>query len=246
MGGDAPTPAQLRDRLRLFATICRAVSYAHQRGVIHRDLKPSNILVVAAAPGGSSATGSRASAPRLAQVKILDFGLARIADADSRGEPAERARRHPRNAGLHEPRAGARRHPRDRPAQRRLRARRHPLRAHHVAFPVRDGRALSMAALRAICEQPPKPLQQTFRGGYRIDSDLQTIVGKALEKEPGPPLRERGRARRGHRALPRERADPRAPAERGVPPPQDDLAAPRRGRSGGGDPRPPRRRRGRR
>ena len=41
-----------------------------------------------------------------------------------------------------------------------------------------------VAALRAICEQPPKPLQQTFRGGYRIDSDLQTIVGKALEKEP--------------------------------------------------------------
>ncbi len=41
-----------------------------------------------------------------------------------------------------------------------------------------------VAALRAICEQPPKPLQQSFRGGYRIDSDLQTIVGKALEKDP--------------------------------------------------------------
>ena len=34
-----------RDRLILFADVCKAVQHAHQKGIIHRDLKPSNIMV---------------------------------------------------------------------------------------------------------------------------------------------------------------------------------------------------------
>jgi len=33
------------ERLSLFVQVCRAVQHAHQKGIIHRDLKPSNILV---------------------------------------------------------------------------------------------------------------------------------------------------------------------------------------------------------
>ncbi|MDZ4783657.1 MAG: protein kinase [Planctomycetia bacterium] len=34
-----------RERLELFAQVCRAVQHAHLKGIIHRDLKPSNVLV---------------------------------------------------------------------------------------------------------------------------------------------------------------------------------------------------------
>ncbi|MHC4696040.1 MAG: serine/threonine-protein kinase, partial [Planctomycetota bacterium] len=54
-----------RERLELIASICDAVHHAHQNGVIHRDLKPGNILV-----------------DEWNHPKILDFGVARVTDAD--------------------------------------------------------------------------------------------------------------------------------------------------------------------
>ena len=53
----------LEERLRLFADVCSAVSYAHQNLVVHRDLKPSNILV-----------------DREGKPKLLDFGIAKLLD----------------------------------------------------------------------------------------------------------------------------------------------------------------------
>jgi serine/threonine protein kinase/TolB-like protein len=50
-------------RLDLFQEVCEAVEFAHSHEVVHRDLKPSNILV--------SADG---------RVKLLDFGIAKVAD----------------------------------------------------------------------------------------------------------------------------------------------------------------------
>lgn len=56
-------------RLKLLQAVCRAVHHAHRRLVVHRDLKPSNILVTETEDG-----------PR---VKLLDFGIAKLLDKTS-------------------------------------------------------------------------------------------------------------------------------------------------------------------
>ena len=53
-------PAQ---KLGYLIQICRALSYAHQHGIVHRDIKPGNVVVTR---GGT--------------LKVVDFGIARIVD----------------------------------------------------------------------------------------------------------------------------------------------------------------------
>jgi eukaryotic-like serine/threonine-protein kinase len=59
----------VKDRLPLLLQVCSAVAYAHSRLVVHRDLKPSNILVTADG-----------------QVRLLDFGIAKLMEGDSAAE----------------------------------------------------------------------------------------------------------------------------------------------------------------
>lgn len=65
----------LRQRLRLFRKVCRAIEHAHANLIIHRDIKPSNILV--------NADG---------EPKLLDFGIAKLLNPDEFEENVAKTR----------------------------------------------------------------------------------------------------------------------------------------------------------
>ncbi len=58
--------------------VATALDHAHQFGVIHRDVKPENVLVAVPPPGSADL---RASNPDESLVKITDFGIAKLLDA---------------------------------------------------------------------------------------------------------------------------------------------------------------------
>ena len=152
-------------RIELMARVCDIVQYAHNQGVIHRDLKPANILV-----------------DMSGQPRVLDFGVARASDIDLQTTAAHtqtgqligslsymspeqisanpsgidwRADVYSLGVILFELITG-----------------RQPFELQNLPLP---------EAARMICELPApglRTINRVFRG------DVETIVAKALEKDP--------------------------------------------------------------
>ncbi len=155
--------AEIRDgrltfeaRVRILLEVLDGLAYAHQNGVIHRDIKPANIQVL---PDAS--------------VKILDFGVARLATSESlsqtgmvvgtvlymapeqlRGERVD-GRADVYSAGV---------------VGYELFAERRPF----------EGQSLTEIVLKVINEPPP-PMHSRWLAGR---PQLEEIVRHAIEKDP--------------------------------------------------------------
>ncbi|MBV9880246.1 MAG: serine/threonine protein kinase [Gemmatirosa sp.] len=165
-------------RLALFATVAEATEHAHRRLVVHRDLKPSNVLVTTPAP--TEAGG---------EVKLLDFGLAKLLQGAEAGSEAGSDAAPTTRAGHRwmTPEYAAPEQVRGEPVTTltdvyQLGALLYELLAGRPPFGRRDETVLELAVLRDDPAPPSSVAQAPLRRALR--GDVDAIVLKALRKEP--------------------------------------------------------------
>jgi serine/threonine protein kinase len=167
--------SSLQSRLRLFLSVCEAVSYAHRHLIVHRDLKPSNIFVT-----------------RDGAVKLLDFGVAKVLDSIT-------------TSGRHAPTVTLLRaltltfaspeHIRGERVTTASDVYSLGVLLYHLLTgksPYRSANGAPSALSREICESPPLPpsaaTSRSSEGAawsqMRIGPDLDSIAMLALQKEP--------------------------------------------------------------
>ncbi|HEX3913968.1 MAG TPA: serine/threonine-protein kinase [Steroidobacteraceae bacterium] len=159
----------VKARVQLFLSVLAAVGHAHSHLIVHRDLKPANILITR---GGT--------------VKLLDFGIAKLLDADDPSASLTQSRLGPLTPQYAAP---------------------EQLLAQPVttatdiyalglvlyvcltgAHPVPAGTRSSADLLRSVLtEEPARPSRIAAGAGIEprmLEGDLDNVVGKALKKLP--------------------------------------------------------------
>jgi tRNA A-37 threonylcarbamoyl transferase component Bud32 len=132
-----------REALAIVPQICDALQYAHDHGIVHRDIKPENILL-----------------NRQGQVKIADFGLAKLVGADVSTRAAERVLGTPQYMA---------------PEQVE-----HPAEVDHRA----DIYSLGVVFYQMLTGEFPAKLTEPPSKKVAIDVRLDEVVMRALEKDP--------------------------------------------------------------
>jgi non-specific serine/threonine protein kinase/serine/threonine-protein kinase len=164
----------VRERLLMYRKVCDAVHYAHQNLVVHRDLKPENILV--------SSEG---------EPKLLDFGIAKlVAGADEGESPTTTLA--PRMTPAYASPEQVRGEPVTTASEvYSLGVVLYELLTGELPYRI-EGSSLE-EVMKTVCDTEPAPPSAVVRrrdslsGRTRareLEGDLDTIVDKAMRKEP--------------------------------------------------------------
>ncbi len=167
IGGGTPAALPLKKAIEYAVQIASALAVAHEHGIIHRDLKPENIFVTSDG-----------------RLKILDFGLAKLApeasDENGRHETARRAT----SAGIAIGTPGymSPEQVRAQPIDRRTDI----FSFGSVLYEMLSGRpafegASAVETMHAVLSTEPPPLSDIDPG---IPSGVEAVVAHCLEKNP--------------------------------------------------------------
>jgi serine/threonine protein kinase len=146
-----------REALAIVPQICEALQYAHDRGIVHRDIKPENILL-----------------NREGEVKIADFGVAKLVARESATESAAEATADAGAALTQEGRIVGT------PQYMAPEQVTHPLEVDHRA----DIYSLGVVFYQMLTGELPGKLIELPSKKVQVDVRLDEVVLHALEKEP--------------------------------------------------------------